>query len=159
MHTSTHNKKCSVWISKCAIKKLCMRFCGLSESMREERKRSQEAAEKLFMAYGSRKRKNTKNLLHLVFQFSLIPILRIDLSLQHCEVCAYQFFVIISLHTALSLSRGVCRWKNVRKLLYLYFLHLIKLHSCYNIGSSYHKYRAYHLRNMRIDGEKFVVVK
>lgn len=63
VHTSTHNKKCSVWISKCAIKKVVYALLrSVGEHARgERRKRSQEAAEKLFMAYGSRKKKAKKS--------------------------------------------------------------------------------------------------
>lgn len=109
-------KKCSVWISKCAIKKeLCMRFCGLSESMREESereaKKQQQKSCLWLMEVVKKQQIHKKKISHCtwLFQFSLIPILRIDLSLQHCKVCAYQFFVIISLRThSLSLTLVVC---------------------------------------------------
>lgn len=136
---------------------------SVGEHARGERKRSQEAAaEKLFMAYGSRKKnsKYKKKISHCtwLFQFSLIPILRIDLSLQHCKVCAYQFFVIISLRThSLSLTLVVCAdekmYANCCICISCISLNCIAfMQQHWQLISWKRKYRAYHLRNMRIDG-------
>lgn len=118
----------------------------VSKREREQKKerRSQEAAtEKLFMAYGSRKNCTQKSakIKSCTFQFSLIPISRIDLSLQHCAKCVHinSSSLSHSLHSLVRRLWCVCRWKKYsRKLLYLYFLHLIKLHSCSNNTHNIH---------------------